>query len=490
MSHSVGEPVAVRTGAGPGGGSGFGARFTAAVMIGSMLNPVNSTMISTALVPIGRAFGAGTAATVWLVAGLYLASAVAQPALGRIADRLGARRVYVTGLVLVGLSGLAGLFADSLGQLIAVRVLTGVGTSAAYPAAMAMIRTRAARSGGRVPGNTLGALTIAALGSAAVGPALGGLLTGLAGWRAVFAVNIPLAAAGLLMALAWLPADEERDADGERLWTALDPLGVLLFTAVLLPVMFFLTGLDRPRWPLLALGAAAAGALAVWERRARRPFIDLRMLAANRPLVRTYARYGASYLVIYCVLYGFTQWLEEERGYSAALTGVLMLPMCAVAALSSWAGSRRGTVRGPLLAGTAAMVVAAAALAFTGPGTPVAVLVLVGVVFGLPNGLNSVGNQTALYAQAPAGQTGTAAGLFRTAQYVGAVASTSLIGLVYGERATTAGLHTTAVVLCGLGVLLLLATVLDRELPGASGASGRPGERGLPREPGGPGAGR
>ncbi|MBH1938926.1 MFS transporter [Streptomyces sp. AV19] len=497
MNRSVREH-AVRTSSGTGGGAtGVGARFTAAVMIGSMLNPVNSTMISTALVPIGRAFHASTAATVWLVAGLYLASAVAQPALGRVADRLGARRVYLTGLVLVGLSGLAGLLADSLGQLIAVRVLTGIGTSAAYPAAMAMIRARAARTAdGRVPGNALGALTIAALGSAAVGPALGGLLTGLAGWRAVFAVNVPLAVAGLLMALAWLPPDGPRDTGGESLRTALDPLGVLLFTATLLPSMFFLTGLGRPDWPLLALGAAAAGALAVWERRARRPFVDLRMLAANRPLVRTYARYGASYLVIYCVLYGFTQWLEEERGYSAALTGVLMLPMCAVAALSSWAGSRRGTVRGPLLAGTVAMVVAAAALAFTGPGTPVAVLVLVGVVFGLPNGLNSVGNQTALYAQAPAGETGTAAGLFRTAQYVGAIASTSLIGLVYGERATTAGLHTAAAVLCGLGVLLLLATLLDRELSGGRGASGRGGKSGQlpqarrPGESGRTGAGR
>ncbi|KNB52412.1 MFS transporter [Streptomyces caatingaensis] len=447
-------------------------------MVGSMLNPVNSTMISTALVPIGRHFGTGAAATVWLVAGLYLASAVAQPALGRVADRLGARRVYATGLILVGLSGVAGLLADSLGQLIAVRVLTGVGTSAAYPAAMAMIRARAAGAAGRAPGGALGALTVAALGSAAVGPALGGLLTGLLGWRAVFAVNIPLAVAGLLMALAWLPADGPRDADGERegLWTALDPPGVLLFAAALLPAMFFLTGLDgRPDWPLLAVAAAAGAALAVRERRARRPFIDLRMLAANRPLVRTYARYGASYLVIYCVLYGFTQWLEEERGYSSSVTGVLLLPMCAVAAVSSWAGSRRGTVRGPLLAGTAAMVAAAAALAVTGPSTPVAVLVLIGAVFGLPNGLNSVANQTALYSQTPPAHTGTAAGLFRTAQYVGAVASTSLIGLVYGERATTGGLHTAATVLCGLGVLLLLATVLDRGLPGGDGGGARSG---------------
>ncbi|MGK5637446.1 MFS transporter [Streptomyces sp. URMC 126] len=445
----------------------IGGRFVAAVMVGSMLNPVNSSMISTALVPVGRHFGAGPSATVWLVAGLYLASAVAQPVMGRVADHLGARRVYTAGLVLVGLSGVAGLLARSLGQLVAVRVLTGVGTSAAYPAAMAMIRERSARAPGGQPAGALGALTIAALASAALGPALGGLLTGLAGWRAVFAVNIPLALVGLALALAWLPRDEPRPRAGgiRGGWSALDPAGVLLFVGTLLPLMLFLTDLARPDWPLLAVGGLAAGALAAWELRvARHPFLDLRMLAANRPLVRTYVRYGASFLVVYCVLYGYTQWLEEVRGYSATVTGVVMLPMCAVAAVCSWTGARRATVRGPLLVGTLAMVAASAALAFTGPGTPMAVLVLVGVVFGVPNGLNAVGNQTALYAQAPAGRTGTAAGLFRTAQYVGAVASTSVIGLVYGDRATTGGLHTAAVVLTALGALLLPATLFDRAL--------------------------
>ncbi|MER5786530.1 MFS transporter [Streptomyces mobaraensis] len=457
-------------GAGEAAPPALGGRFVAAVTVGSMLNPVNSSMISTALVPIGRSFEAGPSATVWLVAGLYLASAVAQPVMGRVADHLGARRVYLAGLVLVGLSGAAGLVAGSLEELVAVRVLTGVGTSAAYPAAMAMIRRRSARTTGGPPSGALGALTIAALASAALGPALGGLLTGLAGWRAVFAVNIPLALAGLALALAWLPRDEPRACTGgaRGVWSELDPAGVLFFAGTLLPLMFFLTDLGRPRWPLLAAGGLAAGALAVWElRAARHPFLDLRMLGANRPLVRTYVRYGASFLVVYCVLYGYTQWLEEVRGYSAALTGVIMLPMCAVAALCSWAGARRATVRGPLLVGTVAMVAASAALAFTGPGTPLAVLVLVGVVFGLPNGLNAVGNQAALYAQAPAGGTGTAAGLFRTAQYVGAVASTSVIGLVYGDRATTGGLHSAAVVLTVLGALLLPATLFDRALRGA-----------------------
>lgn len=446
--------------------AGFGARFVAPVVIGSMLNPVNSTMIATALVPIGHAFQAGASATAWLIAGLYMASSVAQPAMGRVADRLGARRVYAAGLVLVGLAGLAGLWADSLGALIGVRVLIGIGTSAAYPAAMAMIRAQSVRLRQETPGHVLGALTVAALASAALGPALGGLLVGLAGWRAIFLVNVPLAVLGLVLTLAWLPKDEptRRSPDRESAWTALDPLGVLWFTAAMLPVLFFLMDLRHPDWPLLALGAIAAGALAGWELRARRPFIDVRMLAANRPLLRTYCRGGASYLVIYCVLNGYTQWLEAARGYSASVTGVLVLPMGAVAALCSWFAARRMRVRAPLLIGTAAMVAGSVTLVFTGPGSPVILLIVIGAVFGLPNGLNSVGNQTAMYLQAPAEQTGTAAGLFRTAQYIGAIASAGLIGLLYGERAGTGGLHTIAIALSALGAVLFLATLADRGL--------------------------
>ncbi|AZQ70366.1 MFS transporter [Streptomyces luteoverticillatus] len=458
---------------GPLGSIGFGPRFVVPIVIGSMLNPVNSTMISTALVPIGRALGTGAAGTAWLVSGLYAASAVAQPAMGKVADRYGPRRVYAAGLVLVALAGLVALRADSLGELIAVRVALGVGTSAAYPAAMAMIRAQSARLRREPPGGVLGALTVAGLASAAVGPALGGLLTGLAGWRAIFVVNAPLAAVGLLLTLAWLPQDTPRPAgERESAWTALDPLGATLFAGVTLPAVLFLMRLDHPRWSLLALGGALAAALVAWELRARRPFLDLRMLAANRPLVRTYIRYATAFLVLYCVLYGYAQWLEESAGRSTTTAGLLMLPMSVVAAVASWLGSRRKRVRAPLLLGTGAMVVATGVLLCAGPDSPVVLLVVLGALFGLPNGLNAVGNQTALYAQAPAEQTGTAAGLFRTAQYTGAIAASSLIGLFYGDRASTSGLHSLALVLGALSALLLVATLADRELPRGPGDAG------------------
>lgn len=78
---------------------GFGRRFIAASSFGSVLNPVNSSIIAVALASIGRAFGAGAAATTWLVSALYLATAIGQPAMGRLADRLGPRRVYLGAMV-------------------------------------------------------------------------------------------------------------------------------------------------------------------------------------------------------------------------------------------------------------------------------------------------------------------------------------------------------------------------------------------------------
>ena len=129
---------------------GFGWRFVAPLFVGGMLNPINSTMIAVALIPIGHSYRVGLASTAWLVAALYLACAIAQPLMGQLADRLGARRVELAGLALVGMAGPAGALAPSLGMLVGVRVLVGIGTSAAYPAAMSIVRAQSMPSGARL----------------------------------------------------------------------------------------------------------------------------------------------------------------------------------------------------------------------------------------------------------------------------------------------------------------------------------------------------
>jgi MFS family permease len=88
-------------------GSPFGFTFIAPLVLGSVLNPINSTMLATALVPIAESLGSDIAATGWLIAALYLTTAVAQPTLGRMVDLLGARRVFLASLGLVAAAACA-----------------------------------------------------------------------------------------------------------------------------------------------------------------------------------------------------------------------------------------------------------------------------------------------------------------------------------------------------------------------------------------------
>ncbi|WP_079139039.1 MFS transporter, partial [Actinacidiphila rubida] len=447
-------------------------------MLGSVLNPINSTMIATVLVAIGGTFHAGAADTAWLVSCLYLASAVGQPAMGRLADRLGPRRVFLAGLLIVGAAGVVGMLAPALSWLIVSRVLLGVGTSAAYPAAMALLRTHSHRIGVPTPRPVLGLLSLAGLSSAAVGPVLGGVLAATLGWRAVFAVNVPLAAVGFVLAALWLPGgrapdlkagvttasdtaagDTAANGPGERPSrrgsAGLDPVGLVLFAAVLTALMFFLMRLDAPPWPLLGVAAALGAVLVRWELRRSEPFLDLRMLARNRGLSLTYLRHGMTYLVIYCVMYGYAQWLEEAHGMSSARAGLVMLPMSVAAMGTSLLGARTRGIRAPLTVAGVLLVAGAGVLLVAGHTTPAFALAAAGALFGLPQGFASTGNQAAVYAQAPPGGTGSAAGLQRTAQYLGAITAAALIGLFYGQRASDSGLHDMALTSGLLAVAVL-----------------------------------
>ena len=92
----------------------FDRTLIAPMILGAILNPVNSSLIAVALVPIGIALGAPASETAWLVSGLYLATAVGQPVTGRLVDLYGPRPLYLVGTALVGIGGLLGALARVL----------------------------------------------------------------------------------------------------------------------------------------------------------------------------------------------------------------------------------------------------------------------------------------------------------------------------------------------------------------------------------------
>lgn len=446
--------------------AGFDRRLLPPMMLGSVLNPVNSTIIAVTLIPIGNALGAPPSQTAWLVSALYLATALGQPVVGRLIDIFGPRRLFLVSTSLVGVAGVVGTLAPDMRVLIASRVLLGFGTCAGYPAAMALVRSEAERTGQDSPGGVLTALAVANQTIAVIGPLLGGLLIGLGGWRATFALNVPLALAAVVLGLLRLPkqAGTGESPQRGRLADRLDLPGMALFAAMLVSLLLFLMNLHLRDWYLLALAAAASAAFAVRELRASTPFIDLRVLGGNTPLLATYGRALVAYVVAYSFLYGFTQWTEEGFGLSPFHAGLVQIPMFLVAIGVSVLTGRRKGVRGKLLVGGLGQVVACVVMLMLSGDSPVWMLVLVALIFGVPQGLNSLALQNSVYFQADPERTASSAGLLRTFAYVGSMVASSTAAASFGQRADTGGMHHLAWIMLGAGVLYLLLTVFDRTL--------------------------
>ncbi|MFI2645338.1 MFS transporter [Streptomyces sp. NPDC018610] len=450
-----------------GGGSagGFDRRLLAPMMTGAALNPVNSSIISVSLVPIGAAFGAPPSRTAWLISALYLATAIGQPVMGRLIDLFGPRRLFLTGTALTGIAGVVGMLAPDLGVLIAARVLLGFGTCSGYPAAMFLIRSEARRTGQESPAGVLTALALTTQTIAVVGPSLGGLLIGVGGWRATLAVNVPLALVGLYLGARRLPATPgTRREDGRRPVRDLDLPGMGLFAVALVCLLLFLMDIGAGAWYLPVLTLAAGAGFTWRELRTPRPFIDVRVLGGNLPLVATYGRALLCYVVSYAFLYGYTQWTEQGRGLSASQAGLVQLPLFTTAIVVSALTGRRKAVRGKLLVGAVGQIVACALLLLLRGDSPLWMLLAVVIVLGVPQGLNSLALQNCVYHQADAERMGSSAGLLRTFGYLGAIAASSADGAFYGQRADTGGLHHLAWFMLAAGVLFLAVTVADPSL--------------------------
>ncbi|MGH3488417.1 MAG: MFS transporter [Actinopolymorphaceae bacterium] len=474
---------------------GVPTRQLASVVLGTLLNPLNSSMIAVALVPLQHEFGVGVATSTWLVSGFYLAAAVGQPLMGRLVDLFGARRLFVSGLVVVCVACLLAPFAPGFWWLLGVRVLLAAGTSTAFPAALVLIRAAAIErqdagtterhhpttkpnptTEPRPPAAALAFLTVAASTSAALGPVLGGFLIAVAGWEAIFLVNVPLTVIGILLALRVLPKIPASSTDDTSFLASVDLPGIVLFSGTLLGLLVFVLSVEggTTMWWLTGLVVVLAILLVLRERSTPRPFIDIRGLIANRALTAVLGQQGGFNLVFYCVFFGLPMWLGSIRGFDADTVGLLVLPIAAMGVLMTPLAARVVEARGSratLVFGSLVLLLATLLVQVLSDATPIVVIVAVALLFGIPGGFNNLGLQTALYEASPGHRMGSSGGLFQTFRYLGAISATSVLGVVFGHDLSSAGLHRIGWIMTGVAAALVLLALVLRPRPASTPAS-------------------
>jgi MFS family permease len=416
----------------------------AAVAVGTLLNPLNSSMIAVALVSLSAGFEVSLATATWLVSAFYLGGAIGYPLMGQLADRFGPRRVFNVGLILVAVTSALAPFSPALLLLIAIRFLQSIGSSSAYPAGVAIFRAQDARK--RAPAGALGAVSITNSVSSALGPVLGGALVALAGWPAIFVANVPVALLGIALALLWLPPDHAGPADG----VGSGPLRLL-------------TGSNAATSEEATGEATEEATIARGQpSRTAAPRPSALKLLRSPALLAVYAQFAAVNIVFYAVFYGLPLWLEQTRGYAPEVTGLLILPVAGIGVLATPLAARligRAGPRPSLLIGSVLLVVGSLLLLHFDDATGLPELLVVGGVLGVPNGFNNLGLQAALYEAAASDQIGAAAGFLQTCRYVGAIVSTAVIGVIFGAAASSNSLHALALVMAVVSAALVIASL-------------------------------
>ena len=394
------------------------------VALGTMLMPLNSTMVAVALPSIVHDLGSTLAASAWLVSGYLIAQAALQPLSGKLGDRYGRRPMIVYGLAAFALVSLGAALAPSLAVLIVFRVLQAASGALVFPNALGVIREMLPE---HRRGRAFGTLGSAIGVAAAAGPPLGGALVGLGGWRAIFLVNLPWIAVALSLALRTVPKECVPVPCGP-----FDTIGAVALSVLLAAAAWLLNPGDVPAW-LPPVGVAALAGMAVvfvrYELRRSDPVLQPRFLRV-RAFAAATASVGLSNLAMYGTLLAVPVLLSRRAGWSEVQIGLALAAMSLPMAVLSPIGGRLADHAGRRTAAVAGLTLLSAALVpLVLGGEDVAAPILIGSIalVGAGIGLSSAAVQAAGMEALEPRDAGIAAGIFATGRYMGGIAAASIV---------------------------------------------------------------
>ena len=385
----------------PDQGRGASTLTIVGIALASALVPLNSTMIAVALPTLADEFDITKGHAAILITVYLVAMLVGQPTAGRIADHVGARRLALVAVAGFGACSAAAMFAGTFAVLVAVRAGQAVFASALSPSVQALLR-KVTDSDGRgrafgLQGSVIGV-------GAGLGPALGGLLLAGFGWRALFAVNLPIVVVVLIVLSRSVPDTvDNRNVRSRReseATSAVDPS-------------------------------------------------DTETPLANATFVAAFSTQALTVLAQYALLL-IAPMLLDDRGWSSGEVGfavtALTLGMIVMSPLGGRLGDEWGRRR-PVMLGLVAATLAVAVSAAFGTDVASALLIATLLGFGLGYGIASPSILTAGIEAAPEHRVGLAAGLLSMSRYVGSIIASVLLTVVVTDDAE------------GVGTMLMLSTV-------------------------------
>lgn len=437
------------------------------------------SIVNVALATIQREFGVSAADLQWIITGYALPFGALLLLGGRIGDLTGHRRLLVAGLGIFGATSLAAGLAPSSGVLIGARFAQGASAALVAPMALAAVTDLFPDGPGRA--RALGIYQGATAAGASTGIVLGGILTELAGWRAIFLVNPPVIAILVAAMLRLLPRDAMHRAHGTGLSDGtglsqgaaarrLDVAGAALVTVSVAALIFGLSqgqqnGFGAPA-ALAALAAAVllGAAFVAVERHARAPMVPVRMLADPARRVALATMFVVASVIVGYV-YFVTLYMQRVLGFSPLRAGLGLLPATlTVLVTATWLTRRlaaRFGARPVLAAGLVSIALGQACLTQLSASGSYQVNVLPGIVltaFGM--GLLFPTASVLATAGVAPGDRGLAGGLLAASQQVGMAVGLAVLATIAAARARAVPGPASAALVAGYRLSYLLAVAI------------------------------
>ncbi|GGM09109.1 MFS transporter [Streptomyces fumigatiscleroticus] len=393
---------------------------------------LDTTIVNIALPHIQEALSFSTTDLTWVVSAYTLTFGGLLLLGGRAGDILGRRRVFMTGILLFTLASLLGALAQEPWQLLAARVLQGMGGAIASPTSLALITTTFPEGPER--NRAFGVFAAVSAGGGAIGLLAGGMLTEWLDWRWVLLVNVPI---GVLIAVL----TPLYIGESERHTGRFDIAGAATSTAGMASLVYgFIRAADEGWRDGLTIGSFAAAvvlllAFALIESRAKEPITPLRMFA-DRNRSGTYVIMLSLAAAMFGMFFYIVLFVQNVLGYSPIEAGLAFLPVTVVIALGAGLSQRFLPVLGPkpfMLAGSALAALGLAWQTLISSGSSYAGGILGPMlVFGLGMGLNFVTLTLTAVSGVAQHEAGAASGLLNATQQVGGSLGLSILTTVFG----------------------------------------------------------